>query len=171
MLFEEILKPKYNALGTKDAVPVIDLLNDLQEEEMDMKKRQIVSTYMYIERNKNEYKAAQAGYTEAFDDVATAKEYKGDMDDAMERAEYTHEVNKAQVELNIYSEMKLQIEVNSDFVAKYIFNDEIRNLVTSMTQLNNVVLNRKTNRRQVKDLTLLKQQVENSLSLVQNKYF
>ena len=67
--------------------------------------------------------------------------------------------------------MKLQIEVNSDFVAKYIFNDEIRNLVTSMTQLNNVVLNRKTNRRQVKDLTLLKQQVENSLSLVQNKYF
>ena len=67
--------------------------------------------------------------------------------------------------------MKLQIEVNSDFVAKYIFNDEIRNLVTSMTQLNNVVLNRKTNRRQVKDLTLLKQQVENILSLVQNKYF
>ena len=60
-----------------------------------MKKRQIVSAYMYIERNKNEYKAAQAGYTEAFDDVATAKEYKGDMDDAMERAQFTHEVNKA----------------------------------------------------------------------------
>ena len=126
---------------------------------------------MFIQKNENDYQAALAGVKRANVAVKKAKDSKGDKADAMEYAKFTQKVNKAQIELNIYKEMKQQIEVSSAFMGKYVEDNIIRNFLSSIKHLINVVQSRKHKGKEVNDLADPQDHVEHYLSLLQNEYF